>query len=73
MTPSSPHSLVPTLQPPTFITPTTAPPAAKGFTWQALNTLCWAIGSISGSMQVWGGALTHRGSVYLPNEAVHLH
>ncbi len=21
------------------------------WTWQALNTLCWAIGSISGSMQ----------------------
>ena len=25
--------------------------AGHKWTWQALNTLCWAIGSISGSMQ----------------------
>jgi exportin-1 len=27
-----------------------AAPAARGHTWEGLNTLCWAIGSISGTM-----------------------
>ena len=44
---SPPHAVSPP-QTPSF----PAPAGASKMTWQALNTLCWAIGSISGSMQV---------------------